>query len=78
LNGFRLEKLWDLVLGELYRGAIMDKIIEENMKDKEQSEEFLRDVIMKYLEKLQGGLFGVPSTEELVNAGKLHIFLENM
>jgi hypothetical protein len=51
--------------------------IDENMKDKEQAEEFLRDVIMAYLTKLQGGVFGPPTINELINAGNLHIFLES-
>jgi hypothetical protein len=51
--------------------------LDENMKDKEQAEEFLRDVIMAYLTKLQGGVFGHPTMNELINAGNLHIFLEN-
>lgn len=52
--------------------------IDKEMSSKEQAEEFLRDVIMKYLEKLQGGVFGPPNLGDLTNAGNLHAFLEEM
>lgn len=54
------------------------KKLEEQMKTKEQAEEFLRDTITKYLENLQSGNYGVPSMEELLNAANLHVFLEKM
>ena len=52
--------------------------LDKEMTSKEQAEEFLRDVIMEYLEKLQGGVFGKPTTDELMNAGNLHVFLAQM
>lgn len=52
--------------------------LDNEMQSKEQAEEFLRDVIMKYLTKLQSGVFGIPTIEELMNAGNLHSFLEKM
>jgi len=56
----------------------MEQFLDKIMASKEQAEAFLAAVSQKYLEKLQSGEYGIPSQNELMNAGLLHQFLENL
>lgn len=51
-------------------------VIKVIMRNKDESEVFLRLVIKEYLTNLQSGKLGEVTSKQLQNAGILHAFLE--
>lgn len=52
--------------------------ISGEMAEVNSAKKYLASVIIIYLRNLQGGEYGIPTMEDLQNAGNLHAFLEDL